>query len=184
MTGDPFENYRQLLEKIDRFAANLRAQHPHSFACRPGCSSCCVAGITVWRIEHDHIASFSSAREHESTRGREYACPLLQDDGTCTVYPERPVVCRLWGLPILIPAGSEAEWGLRGHATAAVDSGGSVICCDLNFTGTPALADLPQTAPISARTVITTLAAVNHVYCKEKGLDPEERLPLSSLKTP
>ncbi len=88
------------------------------------------------------------------------------------------MVCRLWGLPILIPSGSEAEWGLRGHATAAAGSGGTLICCDLNFTGPPALADLPPTAPISARTVVTTLAAINHVYCRERGLDPEERLPL------
>lgn len=88
------------------------------------------------------------------------------------------MVCRLWGLPILIPSGSEEEWGLRGRTAAPADTGGSVICCDLNFTSPPALADLPQGALISARTVVTTLAAINHVYCRKRGLDPEERLPL------
>ena len=50
-----FGNYIRLLEKIDAFTAEIRDKHPLSFNCGPGCSTCCVGGITVWRVEFDHI---------------------------------------------------------------------------------------------------------------------------------
>lgn len=36
-------------------------------------------------------------------------CPLLGDDGRCRVYRDRPMVCRLIGLPMLSPAGRVIE---------------------------------------------------------------------------
>ncbi|MBA3259427.1 MAG: YkgJ family cysteine cluster protein [Gemmatimonadales bacterium] len=36
-------------------------------------------------------------------------CPLLADDGRCRIYPDRPLVCRLIGLPMTSPAGRAIE---------------------------------------------------------------------------
>jgi Fe-S-cluster containining protein len=36
-------------------------------------------------------------------------CPLLGADGSCWIYPDRPLVCRLIGLPMATPAGRTIE---------------------------------------------------------------------------
>ena len=36
-------------------------------------------------------------------------CPMLGDEGACRVYPDRPLVCRLIGLPMTTPAGRTIE---------------------------------------------------------------------------
>lgn len=128
-----FTDYRALLDKIDRLVNEIRSGHPGKIACRPGCNSCCVSNITVWRIEHDRIRQFVESENPEPGRRSESECPFLNDDGLCSIYPVRPVVCRLWGIP----------------------------------------KDM-----INADLILTTLAAINCVYCKKFALDPEERLKL------
>ena len=174
-----FKNYLQLLDKIDNFVADVMAKHAGSFKCGPGCAKCCVAGITVWRVEVDNIRenlnrSESRVTSHES---RKDGCNFLTEGNLCAIYEARPIVCRLWGAPLAIPAGLESEWGIRDHETSKTDAG-TLTCCDLNFQGDLKLEDLPIADAINVETVIRTLAAINHVYCKENGLDPEERIPL------
>jgi hypothetical protein len=171
-----FKNYQQLLEKIDSFVSVVIAKHPDSFRCGPGCAKCCVGGITVWRVEADHIAA-SNARKARNASNAGDACAFLNDEGLCTIYEARPVVCRLWGAPLMIPAGREPEWGIRDH-TSDPRERGTLTCCDLNFRKDLNLQDLQIGDAINVETVIRTLAAINHVYCKENGLDPEERTPL------
>ncbi|MFH0799405.1 MAG: YkgJ family cysteine cluster protein [Pseudomonadota bacterium] len=182
-------NYLRLVEKIDRFVGALSRRHPSSFACKPGCTDCCVAGITVWRVEFDNLRTHLKAaggdaiesltRRSKSSSGR---CPLLDDSGRCAVYAERPVVCRLWGAPLAFSAGPEAfsvhAPGAERLLRMARNDEGSITCCDNNFRSDIALDELVFSDIINVETVLNTLAAVNHVYCKEKGLDPEERLAL------
>lgn len=157
-------NYLNLLDKIDRFAASVRGRHEAEFACRPGCSECCVSGITVWRVEFDRVESYIKERLPSAaaplTEGREPPgpCPLLDKACRCTIYEARPVVCRLWGLPQL--------------------SAGALTCCDKNFRNDTRAEDLSAADVVDMDTVLKTLAAINHVYCKERGLDPTERLIL------
>lgn len=179
MDDSRFQNYRNLLAKIDHFATSLMAKYPHSFACKQGCSSCCVAGITVWRVEHDHI-TFSTHTNLPTTlpdEAKARTCCFLDSQGSCTVYPTRPVVCRLWGLPLAIPAGSEEEWGIR-TATSLQKHQGSIICCNLNFQTHPTLSELNPNELLNTKTAISTLAAINHVYCTMYGYDPNERFSL------
>ena len=77
----------------------------------------------------------------------------------------------------MIPAGREGEWGIRDHTSDPRDRG-TITCCDLNFRDGFKLEDLSIGDAINVETVIRTLAAVNHVYCKENGFGPEERTPL------
>ncbi len=179
MDDSRFQNYRNLLAKIDHFAATLTAKYPQSFACKQGCSSCCVAGITVWRVEYDHIAFSAHTQLPYELPDEAMArmCCFLDNQGCCAIYPARPVVCRLWGLPLAIPAGSEEEWGIR-TATSLHAHHGSIICCNLNFQNTPTLSELDSKELLNTKTVITTLAAINHVYCTMFGYDPNERFSL------
>lgn len=80
----------------------------------------------------------------------------------------------------MIPAGRESEWGMRDSISSDAETG-TLTCCDLNFQGDLKLEDLPIADAVNVETVITTLAAINHVYCKERGLDPSARVTLSSL---
>ena len=91
------------------------------------------------------------------------------------------MVCRLWGAPLMIPAGCEGEWGIRDHRLHKTDIG-TLTCCDLNFEKGPQLDELPPSDAINVETVIKLLAAINHVYCRGAGLDPEQRTPLEKIE--
>ncbi len=216
-----FTSYLQLLDKIDRFAARLRAKYPRAFACRPRCADCCVAGIRIWRVEYDNIAASNASnarnasnvnlvenertiapahqhtlsrmhqrtklRTHDRTNARSHRCPLLDTEGRCTIYGARPVVCRLWGLPqLLSECHCEPAEGGRGNPRESEgllryprNDTNVLTCCEQNFVQGVSLSELPPSDTINQQTVLTTLAAINHVYCWAIGTDPEERLPLA-----
>ncbi len=172
-----FKNYIKLLDRIDSFTTGVRKRHPDSFKCAPGCSRCCVAGITVWRVEADHIRKCAGLPGAGAASASGDRCSRLNDEGLCSIYRARPAVCRLWGAPLLIPKGREGEWGLRPSSTAHA-SEGAITCCSLNFQEDAELAKLPPVDIINAETAVSTLAAINHVYCKTLGFDPMERLTI------
>jgi len=178
-----FGNYVRLLRKIDEFSEQINHRHPQSINCGPGCAGCCVDGISVWRVEFDNILSRITDQQtlpptpSNQGRGNE-RCHFLDRDGRCSIYDARPVVCRLWGTPLMITAGREAEWGMRA-SSCAPSSKGTIICCDENFAGRLGIEDLTLADAINSETVIGTLAAVNHVYCIERNLDPTQRSPIS-----
>lgn len=107
----------------DAYLAHVIAAHPAR--CQRGCDACChdnprgVAGVeqlrlaraieAAGRIEEVRprvaaaAAAYAAARqEHgdleaaEGQRARHRPCPLLGADGACTVYPSRPVACRMF----------------------------------------------------------------------------------------
>lgn len=163
------KNYLRFIEKIDLFAAGVRSRHPEGIRCRPGCSECCVPGIMVWRIEFDRVRNCLSSRPRGKPGGRRARvssgrCAFLDGGGRCTIYEARPLVCRLFGLPQLCD--------------------GATRCCELNFSGDEGLADLPSSDVLNLETVLSTLAAINHVYCRAAGLSPEERLPIEKAEPP
>jgi uncharacterized protein len=188
MADSSFEKYLQLLHKIDRFGEALRRKYPRAMRCAPGCARCCVSGIRVWRIEHDSIHQRVIARSPKGDAAIPMAhvrdtknCAHLTADNRCTIYEARPVVCRLWGLPIFIPKGHSAEWAGMAPTSDDDRTEGTLTCCELNFTSNPRLEELPLADALNAETVLTALAAINHVYCTERGLDPTERLPLEDV---
>jgi Putative zinc- or iron-chelating domain len=172
-----FLQYPQLLKKIDAFVGEIYAKHPTSFVCKPGCAACCVAGISIWRIEYDFIKA--SRITHSPTSADEKSCPFLDANKRCTIYDVRPIVCRLWGAPLFYHDAGSSDGRLSAPKNRVARNDGVLTCCSLNFTESPKLDELPQADVLSVEVALSTLAAINHVYCKQKGSDPAKRLSLA-----
>lgn len=144
-----------LRARVDRHFGEAVARSPASFACRSGCDRCCHQRFGVFELEAAPIRAALAdlavldpeLRERVRTRGRDTsldACALLVD-GRCSVYDQRPVICRSHGLPIAVPDPSPEPGGEPGgDAALRVDH------CPLNFTD----GEIPRAS-------VLVLAAVN-----------------------
>lgn len=84
--------------------------HKEFICCKAGCSSCCEKGdYPVTEEELKQIMLGYSALDNESkirvqnnikTMERGGACPFLLDK-LCSIYPYRPMICRIHGLAYL-----------------------------------------------------------------------------------
>jgi uncharacterized protein len=100
----------QLRRRVDQHFVAAVARTPAAFHCRAGCSQCCGVRFGVFAVEATRVAAALvelSVREPE-LRARvraqadlptHSACALLVD-GRCSVYDERPLICRSHGLPV------------------------------------------------------------------------------------
>jgi Putative zinc- or iron-chelating domain len=100
-------------------AATAREPPPLPVACAPGCPSCCVSKIAVVAPEVLRIAAhlrqtldpeaLAALSERvravdgvtrnltRAARARSgVPCPLLTEEGSCSVHPVRPLVCQGW----------------------------------------------------------------------------------------
>lgn len=70
-----------------------------SLHCKKGCCGCCRDDLSVTQSEAALIkARFSNVlQEHPHEKG---ACPFLDQEGACRIYPVRPYICRTHGLPL------------------------------------------------------------------------------------
>lgn len=60
---------------------------------------------------------------------------------------------------------------------------GVLSICHKNFTDDSSLKKIKSEDIIDLKIVLTTLATINHVYCKELGFDSTERFKLSRITT-
>ncbi len=102
----------KLRRRVDDHFDAAVARTPTDFACRDGCSTCCHQRISVFAIEADAIrdALAELAVRDPELRARVRAqadapaaqrhCALLVDD-RCSIYPQRPLICRSHGLPVV-----------------------------------------------------------------------------------
>jgi Fe-S-cluster containining protein len=70
-----------------------------SLQCNPGCIECC-RGFGVpsrTRLEEDRIQEFVQKHGIERRPVEGLRCPYVSAAG-CTVYPVRPLICRLYGV--------------------------------------------------------------------------------------
>ncbi|MBI3898211.1 MAG: YkgJ family cysteine cluster protein [Gammaproteobacteria bacterium] len=70
-----------------------------SFECKPGCHDCC--GPVTASTEEMARLPVKSDDEHETALA-DLRCPHLGEHG-CTVYEERPLICRLFGTTPRLP---------------------------------------------------------------------------------
>ncbi len=100
---------RKLHEIVDRHFAHAVESAPDQFACRPGCSDCCLVDLSVFPVEAALVrqafaelpdATRKAAAERASLA--RHCCMLDPADGRCIVYHARPVICRSHGLTVLI----------------------------------------------------------------------------------
>jgi hypothetical protein len=110
--SEPSEHLVILRARVDRHFADAVARSPGSFACAPGCSHCCER-FSVFEVEAAPIRAAleeigrrdPGLRERLREQGRDAssrACALLVD-GRCSVYAQRPLICRSHGLPVAVP---------------------------------------------------------------------------------
>ena len=159
----PLRNLRALREKVDQHSARVFSAYPQHFACRAGCDRCCQSERTVSDVEHASLTEavaalppLTRARLAEQTSA---GCSLLLD-GQCSVYADRPLICRSHGLPLMMDGRRDT--------------------CPLNFKDLP-IAALPEQDVLGVEALTTVLVAVNKLYCEEQGGDPLRRRAVGGL---
>ncbi len=163
-THGPLRNLEVLRDRVHNHSQRVLLEHAAHFACRRGCTDCCQTERTVTDVEFEALARAVAALD-EPTRARLAEqvggdpCPLLLD-GACSVYDERPLICRSHGLPLVMA--------------------GQHDVCPLNFTERSVLT-LPDHDLLSVDTLTAVLVAVNALYCQEEDGDAKRRRPVGEL---
>lgn len=95
----------RITEELKKFGGGLK--------CCPGCSGCCVDGLSVNRSEEAVIRKLYP-KIFEETPHEPGKCPFLNQNGLCRIYEARPFVCRTHGLPLRMIVSREdaVEMGL------------------------------------------------------------------------
>lgn len=137
-----------LRQRVDDHFAAAQQRSPDQMQCRSGCARCCHQRFGVFEVEaHRMRAALTAlARRDPELRARVRAqaddpevahhCALLVDD-RCTVYDERPMICRTHGLPTLVrePGGPGSLQGCALNFTSAEPPPSSVL--DLGAVNAP-----------------------------------------------
>ena len=161
--------FAALVAKVDGHFGRVAARYPEALHCGSGCADCCVAGLTVTRVEARAVADTVAALPVEVRRAlaeRAAAataggpCPALDGDRRCVVYPGRPLVCRSHGAPIRTDRGLEV--------------------CPLNFEGLD-FAALDADCVIDQATLSTLLGAVDAACADAWGTPRGQRIALADL---
>jgi Fe-S-cluster containining protein len=177
-----------LCTKVDDFAARVQASHADEMSCRVGCDGCCRTRLTVTSLEAEAIrralsaiaaiapqtrASIASltARAADPANPR---CAALDDDGRCTIYAARPLVCRSHGVPIRV----------RSHSGSKKARLPVVQACALNFVARGPAAVAPGDV-LDQETLSTVLFALDAALAQVRGTPPGVRFDLAELlRTP
>jgi uncharacterized protein len=125
----------QLRARVDQHFDEAVRRSPESFACRAGCDRCCDQRFSVFEVEAAPIRAAlielertdPALRQRIREQGRDdeaTSCALLVDR-RCSVYEQRPLICRSHGLPIAVPDAEGTAGPLR------------VDHCPLNFVEGP-----------------------------------------------
>ena len=133
---DLFRRYFMLREAVESVSSQLFDKYRSDIKCSKGCSQCCD-DISVLPIEWYFLQSW--VKENRSfldkvMRQRFYGenrCPFLhREDESCSIYPIRPIICRVHGLPIRYAV---EEYDLTGQRVFRVPPEYSFAWCDFNF---------------------------------------------------
>ena len=103
-------NYKEFLDNFDKRLEFYFSAHKEHICCRKGCSLCCEAGdYPLSQIELEYIMQgFVKLQDETKIKiqnnikniKRGGACPFLIDK-LCSIYPYRPIICRVHGLAYL-----------------------------------------------------------------------------------
>ncbi len=155
-----FRYYRQLIEQVDKWTAEMTARYRTHLACKKGCDLCCQRKLTVTAVEAYNMAiAYRHLPPAPQQRVREpkSSCAFLLGDA-CAIYESRPVICRTFGMPSL-------------HRNE--NGEGVLTWCDLNFTDVGENFEIQADGIIDIDTLNTKLAGVNGLFQKESGLEAE-----------
>lgn len=168
--GGPAEAARLALDRGLELARAALAREPPSrpIACAKGCSFCCFSKVVVTPPEALRLAAHLRrtldpgalaavlariAAVDDRTRGltraqrfeAKIACPLLGDDGSCSVHDVRPLTCAGWTsldvgacerhFAAEIEGASAPVYGLGYEITGAILAGLVLACGDAGLDG-------------------------------------------------
>lgn len=158
---------RALHDRVDQRFAATTDRLPEPIGCGPGCSACCVDGLTVFEPEAQRIGDWVRETGAAIRVGPVGACAFLDPQGRCQVHPARPYVCRSQGAVLRWFEPAERR------ATCAVHLQG----VDLHALDEAALFDLGV-----AESALVTLATQQLQEAGGRGLPPRRSLrALASL---
>jgi Fe-S-cluster containining protein len=172
-----FENYKNLLDKIDSQFSKIYENYNSDFQCAKSCHQCCLPKLTVSSVEREYIRQhllnqpsvvdkLQVLEETDVYEGER--CKFLDEKGMCSIYEARPSVCRSHGAPLWFKLpGSDFD-----------DEDYEQDVCFLNFKETD-LKTLPPEAFINIDTLNSILAAVNMLFEKEELMPTGKRYELS-----
>lgn len=157
--------YNELVKKIDAQIKDTVSLHQNQLRCAPGCSSCCTIS-SVLPLEAYLLREAVNMLEKErqmQLAASNSSCPLLIE-GLCSIYQNRPIICRTHGLPI----------AYVDYERLSID----VSACTINF---PEGYCFEQEELFYMDSFNGELAVINKEFCKELGLNPAERISMWSL---
>lgn len=114
------EQYFLLQKKIDFYSEKLSKEHKNQMQCKKGCDMCCM-DYSIFPVEFYSILYDFRTKNiipKISVEQKENVCIFLKE-GVCSIYQQRPIICRTHGLPLLF-MNDNSEWELS--------------ACELNFT--------------------------------------------------
>jgi len=115
-----FKKYSVLRTAIDARAAELETLHRPHLLCKKGCDLCCM-DYRIFPVEFYSIVEELKTKNLKMLpveNDNDGSCVFLQNH-VCSIYNERPIICRTHGLPLLY-ANNDSEFELS--------------ACELNFT--------------------------------------------------
>jgi len=115
-----FRKYKNLVKEIDQHTASLENVHQKHMKCKNGCDLCCI-DFSIFPIEFHYILSELNKENKKpelAEKSEKEICTFLKNH-SCTIYKQRPVMCRTHGLPLLY-ANDDGDFELS--------------ACELNFT--------------------------------------------------
>ncbi len=154
---DLFNNYYDLIERVDEHCRRIAREYAEHIVCGKGCDGCC-RHFSLFPVEAAVISAalrelprtrVERIRQRARAAAPDGACPLLEE-GACPLYHARPIICRTHGLPIL----------------TVQDGRRRVDVCPLNFNN---VGSLPASAMIDIDRLNTTLVAINGLFAAECG---------------
>jgi Fe-S-cluster containining protein len=180
--------YRALVAKVASFTDAAAQRREHDLTCSAGCSACCEVWLSVSAVEAAEIRAGllrlpAEQRARVRSRGvRELErealgepsprCALLEDDGRCSAYESRPLICRTQGHALRYPSGFVPLAAVMRRTES-----GDVTWCPLNYTErAPAPEDV-----LDAERVDQILALVARRHATAHGVALDQRLALSML---
>ena len=169
------EKLVQLRLRVDGHFDAALARTPGAFACAPGCDSCCRPGLSVFEVEAAPIRAAlaelgqrdPAVRERVRAQGRASFldhCALLVD-GRCSIYEQRPILCRSHGLPVAFSDPEDPE-ALR------------VDHCPLNFRNVRDAESIPRASILVLDALNQPLAVI-----AELAHPGSRRIALAELAT-
>ena len=157
--------YLALRKRVDRICESIEARYGEHLSCRPTCSECCQAGLTVVLVEAAVIGDAYGISEEriflqagQPPLQEEGNCAMLTEDGLCRIYKTHPILCRTHGFPLRYEENQ-------------------LTVCYKNFL----VREPHESAIVDMQDINTALFNANFNYCRQRGLNPMARVSIDRI---